>query len=206
LAALRRRKPENRRRGFGSEHRRGLRVEPGGDSTRGLPTLAAERGTCMPAHHRPSLTRGAALLFGVALTLVASASDAATSQATHARQATVRVSEGYYPVTGGLSPYFATSDPCPVRLARRGTTTALDALESARASGCVASYVVEETASGPYLQCVNGRCEATGYYWAIYRNGALTCQGVGDVVLAPGDELTVSFESYPTALALASCA
>ena len=165
----------------------------------------------MSAIHRRSLTsRGAlaaaaAVSAAVALALCGPAAEAASDRKPRAGEATVRISEGYYPVTGTASPYFATSDPCPVRLARRGPTTALDALESARGRGCVASYVGDETAAGPYLRCVNGRCEAIGFYWGIYRNGSLTCEGIGEVVLAPGDEVTFSFESYPTALALASC-
>ena len=163
----------------------------------------------MPAAPRRSLVAcAAATVASVALALAVphGGHAALAGRGAHAGAASVRVSEGFYPVTRDAGPYVATSEPCPISLARRSPTTALDALESARRQRCVSSYVVETTAAGPYLTCVNGRCEATGFYWAIYLNGALTCGGLGDVVLAPGDELTFSFESYPTALALATCA
>ena len=121
-------------------------------------------------------------------------------------QATLRVSEGYYPVTADTGPATATSEPCPIAWKARRTMTAMGALEAAKQRGCVSSYVVSETAAGHYLECVSGRCETTGFYWAIYKNRTLTCAGIDDVVLAPGDEVTFSYEAYPTALALATCA
>ena len=165
-----------------------------------------------PRRPTPRTARRAALLavaavIALTVSVVPHAGLAAPAdRSSKAPTATVRVAEGFYPVTGDAGPYVATTEPCPVRLARRGLTTALDALEAARQERCVSSYVVEETDAGPYLRCVNGRCEDLGFYWAVYRNRTLTCEGIGDVVLAAGDELTLSYETYPTALALASCA
>ena len=122
-----------------------------------------------------------------------------------ARAATVRVTEGYYPVTGDAGPYVYASEPCSVSLRRRGTTSAYDLLAAATANGCVSSFEADETPTGHYLRCVEGRCEDLGFYWAIYENGTLTCAGLDDVVVDEGDELTFSYESYPTALALATC-
>ena len=156
---------------------------------------------------RPFATLAAAAAVAACAVFAQPSANAASSDRSPNGRSTamVRVAEGYYPVTRAAGPYVAASEPCSVRLHRRGGTTALDALEMARERGCVSSYVVEQTAAGPYLRCVNGRCEAVGFYWAIYLNAVLTCDGIGDIVLARDDELTLSFEAYPTALALVSC-
>ena len=127
----------------------------------------------------------------------------AGASASASQLATVRVSEGYYPVTG-TGPYTSTSEPCGIGVRKR-SVNALAALAAATRRGCVSSYRVSDTPSGHYLECVDGRCETTGFYWAIYRNGSLTCEGIDDVPVQPGDEITFSYEAYPTALALATC-
>ena len=119
--------------------------------------------------------------------------------------ATVRVAEGYEPVTSRTGPYTYRSEDCQVTLHRRGATSAYDVLVTATTKRCVSSFEADETPNGHYLRCVEGRCESTGFYWAIYENGALTCAGLDDVVVREGDEVTFSYESYPTALALATC-
>lgn len=121
-------------------------------------------------------------------------------------RATVRVAEGYYPVTGAWGPYTYASEPCAVTVAKAGKVSAHDALAAARASRCVSSYkVIKKPPYGNYLLCVEARCEAVGFYWAIYRNGTLTCAGLDDVEVKAKDEIAFSYEPYPTALALASC-
>lgn len=80
------------------------------------------------------------------------------------------------------------------------------ALRSADAQGCISSFTIEgDDESGHYLTCIDDRCEALGFYWAIYQNGELTCVGLDDIRLKPKDELAFSYESYPTALALVGC-
>ena len=120
--------------------------------------------------------------------------------------ATARVSEGYYPVTGD-TPYAYTSEPCALVIRASRDVTAYDVLVAATRRGCISSYdVVDSPPYGRYLRCVEGRCEATGFYWAIYRNGELDCGGLDATVVTTKDEITFSYEPYPTALALATCA
>ena len=118
--------------------------------------------------------------------------------------ATLRVAEGYYPYTGS-QPYTYASEPCAVRL-KTLSATAHDVLIAAHAAGCVSSYeLVEDPSYGSYVRCVEGRCESTGFYWAIYVNATLACEGIDGIAVGPGDEVTFSYEAYPTALLLATC-
>ncbi|HVM51750.1 MAG TPA: hypothetical protein VM262_01010 [Acidimicrobiales bacterium] len=118
--------------------------------------------------------------------------------------ATVRVAEGFYPVTGD-TPYQYASEPCAISITLPRKVSAHDALATARGARCVSSYEVDVSSGAAYLVCVEGRCEDLGYYWAIYRNGSLTCEGLDEILVSDTDEITFSYEPYPTALALASC-
>jgi hypothetical protein len=118
--------------------------------------------------------------------------------------ATVRVAEGYYPTSGSTGSVFYASEPCAVRL-RAVVPNAYEALIAAKGNHCISSFVATQTPDGHYLTCVNGRCESPGFYWAIYRNGELTCTGIDEVVLQNQDEVAFSWEAYPTAAALATC-
>lgn len=147
------------------------------------------------------LVRKLVLLASLPLALVG----IAPARAAAPVHATVRVSEGYYPVTGAWGPYTYSSEPCAITV-RKPKVSAHDALATAKAIRCVSSYrTIKKPPYGSYLLCVEARCEAVGFYWAIYKNGALTCEGLDDIPVGPKDEITFSYEPYPTALALAEC-
>lgn len=114
------------------------------------------------------------------------------------------MAEGYYPGASRTSSLFYASEPCAVRVPA-SRANAYEALVAGRSNRCISSFSATASTAGHYLTCVNGRCEDTGFYWAIYRNGELSCSGIDDLTLARGDEVTFSWESYPTALALAAC-
>jgi hypothetical protein len=145
-------------------------------------------------------------LFVAAVALLVAAPAMPARAAAARTLATVRVAEGYYPLSGTSGSYTYASEPCAVTVAKDGKVSAHDALAAATAARCVSSYkVVRTPPSGSYLVCVEGRCESLGFYWAIYRNGELTCEGIDDILVRSKDEITFSYEPYPTALALAAC-
>lgn len=118
---------------------------------------------------------------------------------------TVRVGEGYYPQADTTAPYTYVSPPCAISAAGP-RPSGMAALLAAETHNCVSSFTVEgDDEAGHYLTCIDDRCEALGFYWAIYQNGKLTCVGLDDIRLEPKDELAFSYEPYPTALDLATC-
>lgn len=146
------------------------------------------------------------VLIVVALLFAMPPLNAHAAPAPNPTRATVRVAEGYYPVTGAWGPYTYASEPCAVTVTKIGKVSAHDALAAARAARCVSSYkVIKKPPYGNYLLCVEARCETVGFYWAIYRNGTLTCAGLDDIEVKAKDQIAFSYEPYPTALALASC-
>ena len=146
---------------------------------------------------RPLLAALALLLVGPSTALAAPRSPATV-------EVQLRVAEGYYPHSESTRSVFYASEPCAGRVAV-ARARAYDALLAGRGNRCISSFTAPATPSGHYLTCVNGRCEDLGFYWAIYRNGELSCSGIDELALGRGDEVTFSWESYPTALALATC-
>jgi hypothetical protein len=139
----------------------------------------------------------------IALLLVgASAATAAPRPTTI--EVRLRVAEGYYPKADSTRSLFYASEPCAVRVPAK-RANGYEALVAGRGNRCISSFAATRSTAGHYLTCVNGRCEDTGFYWAIYQNGALACTGMDELALKPGDEVAFSWESYPTALALAAC-
>jgi hypothetical protein len=144
------------------------------------------------------------VLLTIALLLLASSTAVAAPRSSGSVEVRLRVAEGYYPQAASTGSVFYASEPCALRIPA-AHANAYQALLAGRARRCISSFVAEATSAGHYLSCVNGRCEDVGFYWALYRNGELGCQGVDELTLAPDDEITFSWEAYPTALALAAC-
>jgi hypothetical protein len=144
------------------------------------------------------------VLLTLPLLLVASSTAVAAARTPGTVEVRLRVAEGYYPQAASTGSVFYASEPCAVHVPT-AHANAYQALLTGRADRCISSFVAGATSTGHYLSCVNGRCEDIGFYWAIYHNGELACRGVDEVTLKRGDEVTFSWESYPTALALATC-
>jgi hypothetical protein len=151
-----------------------------------------------------SSRRSASLVAVVALLSIGAGVHTPASAAPKRVDAQLRVAEGYYPATRS-QPYTYTSEACQVTVRER-VATAHDVLEAGFRARCISSYeLVEDPSYGSYVRCIEGRCEATGFYWAVYRNAALACEGIDAIEVRPGDEITFSYEAYPTALVLATC-
>lgn len=137
------------------------------------------------------------------LALLALALPVSTVEAAPTIRVKLQVAEGYYPASGATSPYLHRSEPCTVVL--RPRATAYDTLVAARQQRCLRSFAVTTSSLGHYLTCVDGRCETTGFYWALYLSRDLTCTGLDDIRMRNGDTLTLSYESVATAAALVLC-
>ena len=143
-------------------------------------------------------------LSAIALLLIVPTAAQAAPRPPATVEVLLRVAEGYYPQAARTSSVFYASEPCAVRVPA-ARANAYEALLAGRSNRCISSFAATASTAGHSLTCVNGRCEDTGFYWAIYRDGELTCDGIDELKLERGDEVTVSWESYPTALALATC-
>lgn len=143
-------------------------------------------------------------LSAIALLLVGPSAALAAPRPPATVEVRLRVAEGYYPQAESTRSAFYASEPCAVRVPVT-RANAYEALLAGRGNRCIISFAATATTAGHYLTCVNGRCEDTGFYWAIYRNGELACSGIDELAVGRGDEVTFSWESYPTALALATC-
>jgi hypothetical protein len=144
------------------------------------------------------------ILSAIAFLLIVPSAALAAPKAPATVEVRLRVAEGYYPQADSTRSVFYASEPCATRIPVT-RPTAYGTLLAGKRNHCISSFAATASTAGHYLTCVNGRCEDIGFYWAIYRNGELSCQGIDELTLRRGEEVTFSWEAYPTALALASC-
>ena len=80
-----------------------------------------------------------------------------------------------------------------------------DVLDAARESGCISGWQHDSFGASRYVTCIDGLCQQTGTFWALYVDEALPCGGscgIDNVRMQGGEVVEFAYVDWFTPFTL----